>query len=57
MEKLTIHEVLKAVNGELLNYIHDIHDKNHGISIDSRTVSEGQLFIPIRGEHFMDMTL
>ena len=53
MEKLTIHEVLKAVNGELLNYIHDIHDKKiTGISIDSRTVSEGQLFIPIRGEHF-----
>ena len=34
MEKLTIHEVLKAVNGELLNYIHDIHDKKiAGISM------------------------
>ena len=49
MEQMTVNDVVKAAKGRLL-----CGDKNlpllH-ISIDSRNVNEGDLFVPLIGEH------
>lgn len=50
MQSMTLDEVLKAVNGILLNSV-DKKEVN-GISTDSRTLKLGDLYIPIIGEHF-----
>lgn len=50
MQPLTIEEILKVTNGELLE-----GDKNAvvtGISTNSREIGEGELFIPLVGEKF-----
>jgi len=47
---LTIEEVLKATGGKLLQ-----GERNtffHGISTDSRTLTEGELFIALKGDRF-----
>lgn len=52
MLNMTIKEIENTVRGTLFN-----NDKEHntiisGISIDSRTLSKGELYIPIKGENF-----
>ena len=49
MESMTLEEVRNAVKGKILdNNILTIK----GISTDSRTISKGELYIPIKGERF-----
>ena len=48
MKPLTCMEICKGVNGKL--YSKAPESLVTGISIDSRTVKEGELFIPIQGE-------
>ncbi|SJZ33373.1 UDP-N-acetylmuramoyl-tripeptide--D-alanyl-D-alanine ligase [Garciella nitratireducens] len=50
MQSMTLDEILKAVNGTLLNVID--RKEVHGISIDSRTLKPGDLYIPIIGTRF-----
>ncbi|SNX52792.1 UDP-N-acetylmuramoyl-tripeptide--D-alanyl-D-alanine ligase [Thermoanaerobacterium sp. RBIITD] len=50
MIDLKIEEIIKAVNGELLSG--DLNTTINGISTDSRTIKEGELFIPLKGEKF-----
>ncbi len=50
MQSMTLDEILKAVNGTLLNSI-DKKEVN-GISTDGRTLKPGDLYIPIIGERF-----
>ena len=52
MERLTLGEVLRAVNGTLLGGFTDETAPVDGVSTDSRTVREGELFIPLTGERF-----
>jgi UDP-N-acetylmuramoyl-tripeptide--D-alanyl-D-alanine ligase len=47
---LTVEEVLSATRGKLLQGKRDSSFK--GISTDSRTVAEGELFIALKGPHF-----
>ncbi|WP_027398728.1 UDP-N-acetylmuramoyl-tripeptide--D-alanyl-D-alanine ligase [Anaerovorax odorimutans] len=50
MKEISIREIEKAVNGELI-----VGDKNKnvlGVSTDSRTVKKTDLFIPLIGENF-----
>ncbi len=46
---LTIEEVLRATGGKLLQGSGNVFQ---GVSTDSRTVAEGELFIALRGSHF-----
>ncbi|MDI6821724.1 MAG: UDP-N-acetylmuramoyl-tripeptide--D-alanyl-D-alanine ligase [Actinomycetota bacterium] len=50
MFPLTVSQILLATNGELLNGLPQrvIND----ISIDTRTLKPGDLFIPIKGDHY-----
>ncbi|MFZ5965851.1 MAG: UDP-N-acetylmuramoyl-tripeptide--D-alanyl-D-alanine ligase [Bacillota bacterium] len=48
--KLSVHEIVEAVNGQLL--YGNGEGIITGISIDSRTVKDGELFIPIIGEKY-----
>lgn len=54
MEKLSLYEVLKALDGELLNgNITELTNLYiNGVSTDSRKIEAGNLFVPIKGEHF-----
>ena len=63
MEPIKIEEVLKAVNGSLLNSQlrgeplstprrDSLNAQLKGISIDSRTVSSGELFIALKGNKY-----
>ena len=46
---LTTDDIIKATGGELLK---ENHGTFSGVSIDSRTIGEGELFFAIRGERF-----
>lgn len=46
----TIQEILNATDGRLITG--DVRTKVHGVSIDSRTIKPGELFIAIRGNRF-----
>jgi UDP-N-acetylmuramoyl-tripeptide--D-alanyl-D-alanine ligase len=46
---LTVEDIIKATGGELLSGNAKTFD---GVSIDSRKISEGELFFAIRGERF-----
>lgn len=51
MQSLTVQEILKATGGKVLcrgNH----KDEFKGISIDSRTIREGELFIALKGQRF-----
>lgn len=48
MKKLTIEQIVKAVNGELL--LGNPKDEVTGVSADSRQVSENDIFFPLIGE-------
>lgn len=47
---LTIEEILKSTGGRLVSTARDISIL--GVSIDSRTIKKGELFIALRGENF-----
>lgn len=47
---LTVEEILKATGGKLLQG--NGHTLFRGISTDSRTIGEGELFIALKGPHF-----
>lgn len=49
MAVLTVKEIIEATGGELLS---DSSADFCGISIDSRTISDGEVFFAIRGEKF-----
>ncbi|MCP4714704.1 MAG: UDP-N-acetylmuramoyl-tripeptide--D-alanyl-D-alanine ligase, partial [Deltaproteobacteria bacterium] len=48
--KLTIDEIIQATEGQLLSGT--AQDLLHGVSTDSRSVSPGSLFIPLKGPNF-----
>jgi UDP-N-acetylmuramoyl-tripeptide--D-alanyl-D-alanine ligase len=50
MVTLTVKEIVLATKGELVNGSQEVLIQ--GISIDSRTVKEGEIFIPLAGERF-----
>ncbi|MEW6189190.1 MAG: UDP-N-acetylmuramoyl-tripeptide--D-alanyl-D-alanine ligase [Actinomycetota bacterium] len=50
MFPLTVSQVLSATDGELLNGLPQL--VINGISIDTRTLKPGDLFIPIKGDHY-----
>ena len=52
MEALTIREILEAVNGRLLGEFDDVEAVISKVETDSRTISEGALFLPLMGERF-----
>ena len=52
MEKLTVRQLLEAVNGALLGDFDDLDRVAAGVTTDSRNVPEGTLFIPLEGERF-----
>ena len=52
MEALTIREILEAVNGRLLGEFDDVEAVVSKVETDSRTISEGALFLPLMGERF-----
>ena len=52
MERLTLGEILTAVNGTLLGEFNDLSAGVDSVETDSRKVREGALFIPLVGERF-----
>ncbi len=52
MEALTLRQLLEAVNGTLLGEFDDLDAVVTGVCTDSRTVTEGSLFLPLQGERF-----
>jgi UDP-N-acetylmuramyl pentapeptide synthase len=49
MATLTIEEIIEATGGEL---VAENPATFTGVSIDSRTISDGEMFFAIRGEKF-----
>lgn len=52
MEALTLRQLLEATGGTLLGDFDDLDAVFTDVSTDSRTVSEGALFLPMQGERF-----
>lgn len=52
MEALTIREILEAVHGRLLGEFSDLDASVARVETDSRTISDGALFLPLTGERF-----
>ncbi len=55
MTPLAITQLAQLLNGKLINAVPhpwDLCDTVDGISIDSRTIARGELFIAIRGHHW-----
>ena len=52
MEKLTLRQLLEAVDGRLLGDFNDLDATVDKVETDSRTISVGSLFIPLTGERF-----
>lgn len=50
--EITLTEVIKACGGRLLNADEDTELTLCGISTDTRTIKDGMLFIPLKGESF-----
>ncbi|NEZ46374.1 UDP-N-acetylmuramoyl-tripeptide--D-alanyl-D-alanine ligase [Clostridium niameyense] len=50
MEKITLEEILKAVKGDLV--ITGEKDEYNSVSIDTRKIKSGDIFIAIKGENF-----
>lgn len=49
MKPLQINDVIDAVKGKTINFTNGIIN---GVSTDTRTIQEGELFIPLKGENF-----
>ena len=49
MEALTIREILEAVNGRLLGDFNDLDAAVTKVETDSRTITDGALFLPLNG--------
>lgn len=52
MERLTLGEILTAVNGTLLGECKDLDITVDRVETDSRTIHPGALFVPLTGERF-----
>ncbi len=52
MEKLTIRELLEAVDGRLLGKFSDLDATVEKVETDSRAITAGSLFLPLVGERF-----
>ena len=52
MEALTIRELLEAVNGRLVGGDTDLERTVERVETDSRRITPGSLFVPLRGERF-----
>jgi len=52
MEALTVREILEAVKGRLLGEFTDLDAAVTMVETDSRTITEGALFLPLAGERF-----
>lgn len=52
MERLTLGEVLQAVNGTVLGDFAELDTAVERVETDSRTVHPGSLFVPLVGERF-----
>ena len=52
MERLTLGEILSAVNGTLLGTFADLDVTVDRVETDSRTIHPGSLFVPLTGERF-----
>lgn len=52
MQSMTISDIKNAVKGTLYNNSNEHNNNIKGISIDSRTLSKGDLYIPIKGENY-----
>jgi UDP-N-acetylmuramoyl-tripeptide--D-alanyl-D-alanine ligase len=52
MEAITVSELLKAVNGELIGEVRDETISFDHVDTDSRAIHAGGLFIPLVGERF-----
>lgn len=52
MERLTLGEILAAVNGTLLGEFKDLEITVDRVETDSRTIHPGSLFVPLVGERF-----
>ncbi len=52
MKRLTLGEVLRAVNGTLLGTFTDEAAPVDGVGTDSRTIGPGELFVPLTGARF-----
>lgn len=50
METMTLHDVAMAVDGRLVRP--DDSVMIHGVSTDTRTIQNGELYVPLRGERF-----
>src|SRR5690625_1003952 len=47
---MTLHDVAMAVDGRLVRP--DDSVMIHGVSTDTRTIQNGELYVPLRGERF-----
>ena len=52
MEALTLRQLLEAVNGTLLGEYDELDTTFVNVCTDSRSVTEGCLFLPLQGERF-----
>lgn len=53
MKPFTIRQIIEATGGNILNKDPNLLDKSvNGLSTDTRTIKEGELFIPLVGEIF-----
>ena len=52
MEALNINEIMEALNGRLLGEFDNLDAMVEKVETDSRTISEGALFLPLSGERF-----
>ncbi|KMT21403.1 UDP-N-acetylmuramoyl-tripeptide--D-alanyl-D-alanine ligase [Clostridium cylindrosporum] len=50
MEKMTLDEIINILDGNVVNYKENI--VVNGVSTDTRTINEGDLFVALKGENF-----
>lgn len=50
MERVSFHEIVKAVNGEII--INNKCDKYNYVSTDTRKICENSIFVALKGENF-----
>lgn len=50
--KFTLEEIRKAVGAEILVNKCSVNNKNYNISTDTRTIKEGDIYLPLKGAEF-----